>query len=120
MGKKTFNILKCKSVDELFSIFELINGVDYIEKDRGTYCEYVVYLNNNINAREMYECVKDLDIYIPQINIYLSTYIFLQKTPTKQILSILEGFTVDDIFCHLLSRPRLITAKQKALNIKKK
>ena len=120
MGKKSFKILKCKPVDELFGIFELTKGVDYVEKNRGTYHEYIVNLNNNINAREMYECIKDLNIFIPQIKVYLHDYVFLQKTPTAQILSLLAKFNVDDIFCHLISRPRLIMAKQIALNIKKK
>lgn len=110
--KKTFRLLKCKAVDDLLYVFELEQGIDYVTKTHSQYTEYIINFNHN-NAIDLFDCIKDLNIYIPQISIYLSDYILLKKMPTDKILSIINKLSVDDVFCPYISKQRLIKTRYK-------
>lgn len=108
-------LLKCPCVDDLFYLFELMNGVDYRIIKNGDYQIYVLLLKHD-RAKQMYECIKDIDIYFPKIQLYLSDYIILKNKNiklSKSILKLISVFSVDDIFTHAISNQKIIKARIK-------
>lgn len=103
------SLLKCSPVTDLLYICEI---QEYYEESQGGYDIYIIPIKD-INAYYLYECVKNLDIYLQNTHIYLSDYILLKKKPTQSILTIFNHFNTDDLFQHCLSQQNIIKAHQK-------
>lgn len=112
---KSFKILKSSPTEDLLYVMDLRDGRDYTIEEKESYSAYVFDTDNTPNASEnvevMHKCISDLNIYIPKLNIYLSDYILLKKVPNDKILRLIDRFSVDDLFAHAVSRPRLYQAK---------
>lgn len=100
MKEIILTLLKCKPTDDLLYIFEV---TDYRVINHGSYSEYFIPLNN-FKSMRLYECIKNLNVYIQYAQIYLQDYIFTKKTPTDKILKLLNHLTVDDLFIHCMSQ----------------
>lgn len=120
MGKnniKTFDILKCKPVDELFYLFELLENVDYeIVNINDSYDVYRVSLKYP-RAIDMYECIKDITIYVPRLKLYLEYFLFptLERNPIikPSVIRLFDVFAVDDLFAYLMSDQKLAKIQNK-------
>lgn len=100
MKEIILTLLKCKPTDDLLYIFEV---TDYRVINHGSYSEYFIPLNN-FKSMRLYECIKNLNVYMQHAQIYLQEYIFTKKTPTDKILKLLNQLTVDDLFVHCMSQ----------------
>ena len=117
MEEFTFNLLKIEATEDILYVANLILGVDYtVEKTEEGVLYFKIRLESN-QAQELYECLKDLDIYIPRPKIYLSDYILMNKAPTKEIMKILKYLNVDNLFAHAISQVKLIRVKRKIYNM---
>lgn len=101
-----FKLLKCKPVTKLLDLFD-VYGYDVIQEKGYSY--YLIPMTSFENQR-IYGCLNDLDIYIHSLNLYVSKYILLQKTPNKHVVKLINKFTCDDLFLHCTSVQRLTKA----------
>ena len=110
-----YKILKSKPTEDLLYVMDIKEGRDYIIEENESYTAYVFGSDATPNASEsvevMHKCISDLDIYITKLNLYLSDYMLLKKIPNDKLLRLIDRFSVDDLFSHAVSRPRLYQAK---------
>lgn len=103
-----FNILKCQPISELFDIMDLREDKEYFISSTPNGIEYYRLILDTVDAAAVYESLKDIDIYVPHIGIYLSDYLLLKKTPTKEIMNLLNYFSMDDFIQPFLNTPKII------------
>lgn len=101
-----FLLLKCNAVDELIFLFELIDGVEYKTINHKGVEAYKIDISH-VKSKMMVEAIKDLNVYIPKVNVYLSDIILLPKIPTKEILDYINLFSSDDLFLPYISNQRM-------------
>lgn len=105
-------LLKCKPVDELVFLTELINNFDYTLIKQYGYDVYRINSNTR-NGGLVVKLIKDLNIYIPKVNYYLSDFLLVKRQPTDDIIKYLDNFTTDDLFTPYISRQRINKAIRK-------
>ena len=106
-------LLKCKSIDELIFLYDLKEDKDYTIIKQNDVEAYNINLTSSDNAKVMIEVIKDVNIYIPHVKIYLSDFIFFKSIPTKAMLEYINYFSSDNLFLPYLTKERTSKAEIK-------
>lgn len=112
MAESYFNLMKFEATDDLLTIFEFEEGLHYFTAITQNGTRYFRIILDTIETQEFYKLLKDLDIFMPHIGIYLSDFILLKKVPTKEIRELINLFSVDQLFSAFIHTPRLIKMKK--------
>ena len=119
MQKDTFNLLKCNPIDDMIYVANLIQGTDYVLKTTDKGIEYYSITLSSSESKQLYECLKDLDIYIPSSETYLSDFILMNVLDIKPSdIAFINTFNIDALFTHTVSRVKIIRAKRKTYGMK--
>ena len=119
MQDNTFKLLKCDPIDDMLYVANLIQGTDYVLKTTDSGIEYYLIYLASSESRQLYECLKDLDIYIPHRDVYLSDCILMREPNIKPSdVDFINTFDVNALFSHTISEVKLIRAKRKTYGMK--
>lgn len=113
---KCFILLLIPATTDLLDIFDLEEDMHYcIEVDKkNNYIPYYKIFLDTRETNELYDLIKDINIYMPRAGgIYLSDYLFMKKPPIKEILNLMKEFTVDQIFAPFFIRSRIVKISKK-------
>ena len=122
MKKKTkiFKLLKFGATEDMLYVANLTLGDDYTVESTKDGIEYYRIKVKTEEAKAIYECLKDLNIYVPQGGVYMSDYILMKKGIhiTQGDLAFIDSFSIDALFTHTISQPKLIRIKRKMHGMK--
>lgn len=107
MDNYSFNLIKCKAVDDLLYVFELEKDIHYEEINEESFSYYSINKQSHPNAQVLFNCIEDLNIYVPKINSYLQDFIFVKRIPNPSIVHFIELFSIDELFSPFVSQQRL-------------
>lgn len=110
-----FKLLKCEATTDLIELFDFEEGMHYFFKRNPNGVEYYQIILDSSEAKMMHECIKDLSIYFPRLDLYLEDYIFLRQQPNKTMIEIINNFTAEDLFDAYLHNAKLIKLRKKYL-----
>lgn len=116
---KYFDIINTKPTRDLIELFEMEEGLHYTRRRTRS---GVSYFRVELDSQEMqmaYDLLKDVNIYVPQFNRYLSDFIFMRSEPIRPIVELIERFSVDQLFEAFLHMPKIMQTRKKYENIKK-
>lgn len=108
-----FNLLDVEATKDLLEIFDLEENMHYFLSRTPKGIRYFRVILDSVETQAFYDLIKDIDIYVPHIGIYLSDYILLKKEPTKEIKDLINHFNIDQLFTPFIHTPRLIKIKKK-------
>lgn len=108
-----FILLNIEATKDLLDIFELEEGMHYFlgRTDKGI--SYFRIILDSVETQEFYKIIKDIDIYVPHIGIYISDYILFKQVPTREIKDLIAFFNVDQLFTAFIHTPKLIKMRKK-------
>ena len=109
--EEIFLLLKTKPTDDLLYVLEAVEGITYTATKYGDFDAYSINLKDP-KGYMLFELIKDINIFIPQVSIYLSDYLLCKKQPTADIIRYIEMFKVDHLFSLYLSSPRINQAQR--------
>lgn len=116
---KHFDIINTKPTRDLIELFEMEEGLHYTKRRTRS---GVSYFRVELDSQEMqmaYDLLKDVNIYVPQFDRYLSDFIFMRSEPIRPIVELIERFSVDQLFEAFLHMPKIMQTRKKYENIKK-
>lgn len=120
MEPKYFKLIDVEATNDLLEIFDLDESSHYTKErtpKRGI-SYFKIYLDSK-ETQVFHDLIKDIDIYVPHIGIYLSDFMLMKVEPTNKVRDLINMFNVDQLFTPFLISPKLIRAKR-ALNKKEK
>lgn len=110
---QVIKLLKCKPVDQLLDIMDQIPKDDItMETTEEGYRYYLISTQSRF-AKELWLLIRDLNIVVDYTPVVLSDYIMGRKKPkTNKIIGFIDFFTVEQLFCTSLTKPRIWRIKE--------
>lgn len=119
MRDDTFNLLRCEPIDDMLYVANLIEGTDYTLKTTNKGIQYYSINLASFEAKQLYECFKNLDIYIPSKGTYMSDYLLMRDPNIIPLdIAFINSFNVNELFEHAISEAKLIRVKRKMYGMK--
>lgn len=98
---------------DLLELFDLENGSHYFLGELPDKTKFYVVRLNSPETQMLYECIKDLNIYIPRLNLYIEDYIFLKIPPTQPIQNLINKLNMEQVFDPYLHNVKLYRLTKK-------
>ena len=111
-----FNLLKCEATKDLIDLFDLEDGSHYFTKRHLNGTEFYRIILDTPETQMLHECIKDLNIYIPRLNMYMEDYLFLKIQPPAPVYKLINQFNIEQIFDPYLHNAKLYRLRKKYFN----
>lgn len=112
MEQKHFDLIDAPPTQDLLYLLDLTEE-NYEKKTTSNNISFYRIKLEDPLAKMAYDLIKDIDIFIPRINRYLSDFIFMRTTPTKAVLAFLNKLTVDQLFAPFITSEKAMAVKKK-------